>query len=103
MAKQLTILDFLDKSSFRIAGLDYRIAWCKVIDDKTTLGYCDDNAKVIYLKEGEEELETFKTMLHELVHAIDHVYSLKLRHSQVRKLELALAEFMIQNGLVKGL
>jgi Zn-dependent peptidase ImmA (M78 family) len=101
MAKRLSVRDFLSKHEFKIAGLTYKIAWCKVIDDKSTLGYCCDESKVIYLKEGEDEDETFKTMIHELVHAIDHVYSLKLRHAQVRKLELALADFMLQNDLVK--
>jgi len=91
----------MSRPQFKIAGLFYKIAWCKVIDEARTLGYCEDSAQIIYMKDGQEIDETFKTMIHELVHAMDHVYGMKLRHTQVRKLELALAEFLIQNDIIK--
>jgi Zn-dependent peptidase ImmA (M78 family) len=97
----MKLKDFLNKPEWKIAGLFYKVAWCKIIDEASTVGYCDDTAKVIYMKDQQELDETYGTLVHELVHAMDHTYSIKLRHSQVRKLELALAEFMRQNGLVK--
>jgi hypothetical protein len=92
---------FLNRPQFKFAGLWYSLAWVKVIDDPRTVGYCEDSSKIIYLKDGEPIDETFKTMLHEMIHAMDHVYSIKLSHTQVRKLELAFAEFLIQNDIIK--
>lgn len=97
----MRLKDFLNRPEFKIAGLFYKIAWCKIIDSKETLGYCEDESQIIYMKDGQDMDETFKTMIHELVHAMDHTYGMKLKHSQVRKLELALADFLTNNGLVK--
>jgi Zn-dependent peptidase ImmA (M78 family) len=96
----MRLREFLNRKHWKIAGLFYKVAWCKIIDDASTLGYCDDEAQVIYMKDKQDEVETFKTLVHELVHSMDHVYKIKLSHTQVRKLELALTDLLRQNDLV---
>jgi hypothetical protein len=51
---------FLNKPEWKIAGLFYKVAYCKIIDEAATLGYCDSDAQVIYMKDGQEIDETFK-------------------------------------------
>lgn len=92
---------FLHRVHWKIAGVFYSVAWCSRIQDKDDLGYCDDVARILYMKDGEPIEETFKTLIHEQVHAMDHVYNIKLSHTQVRKLELALSDFLRQNQIVK--
>jgi hypothetical protein len=96
----MRIKAFLNRAQWKIAGLFYSVAYCKIIDEAATLGYCDSESKVLFIKDGQLVDETFKTVIHELLHAIDDTYKIKLSHTQVRKLELAIAEFLIQNKIV---
>lgn len=96
----MRIKAFLDRVHWKIAGLYYSVAWVKTIDEPATLGYCEKESRIIYIKDGQLVDETFKTVIHELIHAFDDTYKIKLSHTQVRKLELAIAEFLIQNKIV---
>jgi uncharacterized protein with PIN domain len=96
----MRIKAFLDRVHWKIAGVFYTVAWCSRIQDKDDLGYCDTEARILFMKDGELIEETFKTLIHELLHAMDDTYKIKLSHTQVRKLELAIAEFLIQNKIV---
>jgi Zn-dependent peptidase ImmA (M78 family) len=92
---------FVLRNEFEIGETTYKTAWCERIEGKDTLGYCDDEAKVIYIKDNQTLDESFNTVIHELVHAINHEYKIKLKHGQVYKLERALAELLVKNGLIK--
>jgi hypothetical protein len=97
----MRIKDFLNRTHWKFAGLFYSVAWVKTIDEPSTVGFCDTEARILYMKDGEEITETVKTLLHEQLHAMDDTYKIKLSHTQVRKLELALYDFLINNGLIK--
>jgi Zn-dependent peptidase ImmA (M78 family) len=92
---------FVFRNEFEIGEHTYKAAWCERIEGKDTLGYCDDEAKVIYVKDNQNLDECFSTILHELVHAMNHEYGMKLKHTQVYKLERALADLLVKNGLIK--
>jgi hypothetical protein len=80
-----------------IAGESWRLAFVDQIEGKDTLGMCDPNNKVIFIKRGLSRKETLKTAIHEVFHALDEEFDLKLSHPQVYKLEEALYDLLVNN------
>ena len=76
-------------SSIRIKrNIKYDIVYQDLIkDDPTCLGLCDPNTRMIHLKNGQSEKETFKTFTHELIHIGEFEYNIKISHKDVYKLE----------------
>lgn len=93
---------YILKPQHTIGAEEYKTAWCESIDGKDTLGYCDDVARVIYVKTGLKPEESFRVILHEVLHGIDDVYDVKLSHKQIYKLETALADYLLKNDLIKA-
>lgn len=88
----------------RIGDRDYRLRFvksirgCKKGDEKgSTLGLFDPNRREILVKVGLSQDETLKTILHEVVHAIEEEYDVNLPHKHVYRLEEALFDFMCAN------
>ncbi len=99
-ARDKRIDKVLKRPAWKIGEREYRIAWCERIEGKDTLGYCDDEAGVIYLKTGQTFEESFKTLIHELIHAFEKQYRIPLSHRSVYKLELAIFELLNQNEMI---
>lgn len=64
------------------------------------LGVCDDKAKLIMISKRQTPEEMEATVYHELLHAIECEYRLKLGHPVIRKLEWAMAQ--VVRGLSKA-
>lgn len=65
------------------------------------LGECRPDPRQILLKNGKSPTETFKTFIHETLHAIDfETKDLKLTHKQVYKLEEAIYKVLKLNGFI---
>lgn len=75
----------------------YTIKLVKKFDQPDVLGECDDTKKEIRILASLGSVEMFKTFLHELCHAVDFEYNLKLKHKQVYKLEEALLKLLVEN------
>jgi hypothetical protein len=91
-------------SRLRIGDRDYRLRFVKSIrrchrqvGKGATVGLHDPNRIEILVKEGMSEDDTLKTVLHELVHAIEYEYEIKISHSGVYKFEEALFDFICAN------
>lgn len=54
---------------------------------KDIYGYCNGDLKEIIIKKGLSGDERAKTMIHELLHAIEFEYGLAIEHSLIYKLE----------------
>lgn len=50
-------------------------------------GYCNGDTKEIFVKKGLSQVERGKTMIHELLHALEFEYGLHIEHSLIYKLE----------------
>lgn len=79
----------------------YEIVYQKVIDNIEDIGYCDDKKKIIYIKLGLDKKTELDTFIHELLHAIQHKYKLRISHNNIDKLGTALAEIILLNKLLK--
>jgi len=100
MASRRSINSILKKTSWKVGEHDYRVAWCDRIDGKDTLGYCDDDAKVIYLKDDQTAEDAFSTLIHEIIHAMEFEHKIDISHKAVHKLERAIMDFITQNKVI---
>lgn len=64
-----------------------------------TWGLCDPGEQTIFVRMGQKPVERLKTVLHELLHAIEEEYDLELPHRLIHQLEDPLARFLIDNYL----
>jgi len=82
-------------SKVRITSkISYKVKFVKEVDpeyDKKnqdrTLGLCSNDDKTIYLKEGMSQKQTRETFYHELCHAIEFCYGIKIPHQLIYELE----------------
>jgi hypothetical protein len=94
---------FLPKASqypkrIYVKGEVYKVTFTTKIKH---FGDTDSETKVIRIRSGMSKRETFKTFLHELLHAIEFECDFKstLKHSQIYDLEDAIFELLIDNFL----
>jgi hypothetical protein len=64
---------------------------------KNEVGLCDDGAHVILIKRGMSKAQTFRTVVHEVLHAIEFEYQLKVPHKLVYQLEKAIVDVLLMN------
>ena len=61
------------------------------------LGYCDPGIDTFYIRYKQTRIETFRTFIHEAIHAMEAENDFSLPHKWVEKLEIPLADFLIEN------
>lgn len=57
----------------------------------------DEETSEIRICQWQTEIEREKTLLHELIHHLDNMLTIKLEETQVRKLEIGLHRMLTQN------
>jgi hypothetical protein len=62
------------------------------------VGLCDEARREILIKSGMSSDETLKTLLHELLHAMEFEYSIKIPHEAIYQYEEALFDFFCANS-----
>jgi hypothetical protein len=83
------------------ARVSYQVVWTECIrDDETTLGLCDPETRMIYLKMGQSETETIKSLIHEVLHAIEAEHDTPIPHRVVYTLEEGIFKMLKLNGLI---
>lgn len=89
----------------KIGDRHYRIRFVKSIrgcrkpvGKGATVGLCDEARREILIKRGLSADETLKTLLHELLHAMEFEYSIKMPHEAVYQYEEALFDFFCANS-----
>lgn len=76
------------------------VKFVQKLDGKLTAGLCDPSCQTIYVRLGQTKIERLKTVIHELLHAMEHEYAITIPHKMVYTLEAPLAEFLLDNQLV---
>lgn len=77
-----------------IGGDVYRVFFVKNL---RFLGDTNHTKLRIRIRAGMSKNETFRTFLHEALHAIEFSYPMKLKHKTVYKLEKAIFQLLIDN------
>jgi hypothetical protein len=76
-----------------------RATYCVHFMDSLTegdLGGCDMTNKIILISKRQSKNDMLATFWHELLHAIEYEYRVKLGHPKIEKLEYDLAEVLLQ-------
>lgn len=66
-----------------------------VLDDAFA-GGCHFESKVLMISSRQSKSEALASLFHEILHAIEAEYKVKLGHGKINKLEYALAEVFLQ-------
>ena len=80
--------------------VDYQLKFVRKLVDgggNSLDGECDSSEHLIKVRLGQSPEETFKTTLHEVIHALSDEYDLELNEKKVRQLEKALGDFLLMN------
>lgn len=90
--------------TLKVGDRTYRIRFVKSIrrckrevGKGATVGLHDPSRIEILIKQGMSHDDTLKTLLHELVHAIEYEYEIKISHRGVYKFEEAIFDFLVAN------
>ena len=83
----------LPVKKLNVLGDRYRV----VVRRMKEFGECDSHAGVIRLRPNQTEDQARDTLLHEVVHALDHVWSLNLTENQTRMLATGLRAVFTAN------
>ena len=65
--------------------------------EPNTVGLCCEANETIYIRQGLGRVETFKTFLHELLHAVEFEHKIEIPHKLIYQLELPLTLLIFQN------
>lgn len=79
-----------------VKGDSYKILFVKNLK---FLGETDSEKHTIKIKAGMSKNETFRTFIHEALHALEFSYPIKIKHKTVYKLEKAIFQLFIDNFL----
>jgi hypothetical protein len=81
----------------------WAIKFCRKIPERhygreVIWGLCDPSNLTIYIKYGQSREQTFSTLVHELLHAIEHSWNIAIDrtndHPKVYKLECAIVQIL---------
>lgn len=61
------------------------------------LGLCDTSERVIYIRNDLSRKNLLKTFIHEILHAIEEEYNLRIAHSLIHSLETPIFNFLKGN------
>ncbi len=93
--------------TLKIGDRTYRIRFVKSIrkckkqlGTGAIVGLYDPNRIEILIKAGMSSDDTLKTLLHEVVHAFEYEYDIKIAHSGVYKFEEAIFDFICANSVL---
>lgn len=77
--------------TIRIGKTSWKISFSNEVLKDDWAGYCCDESRTIYLAAGMGKKETFVTLVHELLHAMDFDFDIRIPHRVVYGLEEPLA------------
>lgn len=64
---------------------------------KGVVGLCHSDTRVIEIKLGQTRTETLSTMVHEVLHAMEAEYDIKVPHKAIYGFERAITKFLMDN------
>lgn len=82
----------------KVRGKNYKIQYVSTIDH---CGDCTNRPRIIRINKRMGAKMQWKTLIHEVQHAITYEYNVKIKHSLIYKLEKPLLRLLIENGLLR--
>ncbi len=83
----------------RVGSRIYRVRFVSSIRrNKNNLGICDEHRGEILIRKDLSEDEKLKTLVHELLHAMEFEYQIKMPHDAVYQYEEAIFDFLCANS-----
>jgi Zn-dependent peptidase ImmA (M78 family) len=67
------------------------------VKDSDLMGLCDPERQEILIKVGIDQKDRIETLVHELLHAIEFEYDIKIGHKLIKKLEGPITKLIIEN------
>lgn len=90
--------------SIKVKGKKIEILWSDNLDPEGSAEYTHGewrpNELQIILRNSKDEKEVFKTLIHELIHAVSDIYKLNLTHATINKYETVIYRIIVAMGLV---
>lgn len=86
--------------TYKVQGETYKIKQAKLAikEDARAIASCDPETRTIVFRQDlTNKRELFKTLIHELLHALEFEYSLNLPHKVIRDLEEPITRFLEEN------
>lgn len=81
-----------------IGGRSWKIKFRRVIEgDRRYLGMCYFEDAEIHIRLGQSRRDRLATYFHEILHAFEWEYDVKLGHKIICKLEYAQSDFVLDN------
>lgn len=71
------------------------------VKDSDLMGLCDPEKQEILIKSGLKPIERLETLVHELFHAIECEYDIKIEHKLIYKIESLVTKLLVDNFLGK--
>lgn len=83
----------------RVKDVDYDVRFARTIPEETkqTVGLCDDSEKVIWLRLKQDRRERYKTLIHEVAHAIECEWGIRIPHRLIYALEEPILRLLEDN------
>lgn len=79
----------------------WKVKWQRVIDeDPNCRGICDPETKTIVIALGLPKKQRVETFFHELLHAVEFEFGVRISHKLIYRLEGPLASVFQQNAWV---
>jgi len=81
-----------------INGEEWKVKFVNIIDKDIELhGQCDPGTRTIYIRNKQSEVERCATFIHEILHAFEAEYEIKISHKAIYQLEHAMMDFILVN------
>lgn len=83
------------------ASQAYEIVFVDRFENLENLGECRFHSKQIALNKNQSKTEMEKTVIHELLHAVEFEHNITIPHETIYALEVALHKVLKLNGWLK--
>ncbi len=86
-------------SEVHVGHETYKIRFVKRIPKQplSVVGLADSEAKTIWIKANQSKQQLFRTYVHEICHALEFEYEIKIEHKEIYKFEEAIVQFLLSN------
>jgi len=79
-------------------GTSYKVEMVEALDKPTIMGDCDPDLHLIRICSTLSERQILVTFIHELLHALQFEYGIKIAHSSIDQLDEAIERLLRLNG-----
>lgn len=79
------------------ARVSYEVVFVEAFDDPKCLAECRADKRQIAIKSGMSDSETFETLIHETLHALEFEYGIEIPHKSIYALEGAIHKILKLN------